>query len=247
MKKVCVVLLAGCLASAALAAELVVIESTSPDYIIGDILDAETNIVLAEGTEVLLIAEDGLIISLAGPYVGPPGGDETPGVSGALDALGQLVGFAETEAGDIGGVRGDASGEDFLAQEVDDNRTSPWLLHTGITGPQCVRADVEEPGYWREQNDADEPLEVKRVTSGETVTVVWQAGDNTVAWPDALPLLPDEMYLMRRGDQLRSTNLLLREVPAAVGNGGVAMVAFLAAEGCLSQARKELERLRDNR
>ena len=64
--------------------------------------------------------------------------------------------------------------------------------------------------------------------------------------PDALPLLADEMYLLRFGDQLRSTNLLVREVPTAVGDGGVAMVAFLAAKGCFSQARKELEHLRSN-
>ena len=247
MRNVCGVLLAICLSSAALAAELVVIESTSPDYTIGEILDAETNIVLEENVEIMLIAEDGLIISLAGPYDGALIRDEALGIPGALDALGQLVGYAETEAGDIGGVRGDASGEDFLAQEVEDHRTSPWLLHSAITGPQCVRADVEAPEFWRERNDADENLEVKRVTSGETVNIVWKAGSNTLAWPDTLPLLADEMYLLRLDDQLRSTNLLLREVPVAVGDGGAAMVAFLAAKGCLSQARKEFEQLRLNR
>lgn len=244
MKMVCVVLLATCLASTSLAAELVVIESTSPDYSVGDILDAETNIVLGEDMQIMLIAEDGMIISLAGPYVGPPGSDETPDATGAFDALGQLVGFAETEAGDIGGVRGDTTGDDYLSQEVDDHRTSPWLLHTVVTGPQCIREDAQEIGYWREQSDADELLEVKLVTSGETVTIEWQAGDNTVAWPDTLPRRVDEMYLLRLGDRLRSTNLLLREVPAAVADDGVAMVAFLAAKGCISQARMELDRLR---
>ncbi len=243
MRKVCLVLLAVCLPSAALAAEMVVLESTSPDYVVGEILDANINIVLGEDAEIMLIAEDGTIISLAGPYVGPPSRDDTLGVSGTFDALRQLVGYAEVEAGDIGGLRGDATGEDFLAQEVDDHRTSPWLLHTAITGPQCVRADVEEVRYWREQSDSDERLEVKRVTSGETVSIVWKAGDNTVARPDTLPLLADEMYLLRLGDQLRSTNLLVREVPAAVGDETVAMVAFLAAKGCISQARMELERL----
>jgi len=225
----------------------VVIESTSADYPVGEILDADTNIVLGEDVEIMLIAEDGMIISLAGPYTGPADNEGTPGVRGALDALGRLVGYAETEAGDIGGVRGAATGEEFLAQEVDDHRTSPWLLHTAITGPQCVRAGVEEPRYWREQNDADDRLEIKRVTSGETVIVAWKAGDNTAPWPGTLPLLADEMYLLRFGDQLRSTNLLVREVPATVSDGGIATVAFLAAKGCLSQARKELERIQENR
>ena len=247
MKKVCVVLLAICLSSTALTAEVVVIESTSADYPVGEILDADMNIVLGEDVEIILIAENGMIISLAGPYAGPADNEGTPGVRDAFDALGRLVGYAETEASDIGGVRGDATGEDFLAHEVDDHRTSPWLLHTAITGPQCIRAGVEDPRYWREQHDVDQRLEVERVTSGKSVIVAWQTGDNTVAWPSTLPLLVDEMYLLRFGDQLRSTNLLVREVPAKVGDGGIAMVAFLAAKGCLSQARKELERLHENR
>jgi len=237
MRNVCAVLLAICLSCTALAAEVVVIESTSADYPVGEILDADMNIVLGEDVEIILIAENGMIISLAGPYAGPADKEGTPGVRDALDALGRLVGYAETEASDIGGVRGDATGEDFLAH----------LLHTAITGPQCIRAGVEDPRYWREQHEVDQRLEVERVTSGKSVIVAWQTGDNTVAWPSTLPLLVDEMYLLRFGDQLRSTNLLVREVPAKVGDGGIAMVAFLAAKGCLSQARKELERLHENR
>ena len=244
MTRVCVVLLGICLASTALAAELVVIESTSPDHKIGDILDAETDVELGEDTEIMLIAEDGLVITLAGPYVGLPGRDQASGDSDALDALGRLVGYAETEASDIGGVRGGNRSDDFLVQEVADHRTSPWLLHTAITGPQCVRADDKEPEYWREPNDDAARLEVKRVTSGEIVTVTWQAGDNTIPWPATLPLMAEEMYLLRFDDQLRSTNLLVREVPAGVGERGIGMVAFLAARGCLTQARLELERLR---
>ena len=56
--------------------------------------------------------------------------------------------------------------------------------------------------------------------------------------------MAEEMYLLRFDDQLRSTNLLVREVPAGVGERGIGMVAFLAARGCLTQARLELERLR---
>lgn len=246
MRKICIVPLGVCLSSLVLAAELVVIESTSPDYLPGEILDTEINIVLDQDAEIILIAEDGTIVLLSGPYVGPPTGDETGSVSGALDALSQLVGYAEVDAGDIGGVRGDVTGENFLVQDVDDHRTSPWLLHAAITGPQCVRAEAEDDGYWREQSNSDERLEVKRVASGETVSIAWKAGDNTVAWPVSLPLLADEMYLLRLGDQLRSTNLLVREVPAAVNDDGVAMVAFLAAKGCISQARMVLDRLHRN-
>lgn len=243
MRTLCAALLSVCLPTVALAAELVVLESTSPTYQVANILDADKNIVLEENTQILLIAEDGTIISLAGPYSGLPRGDAASGAPGVLDVLRQIVGYAEAETADIGGVRGDAGGDDFMTRQVDDHRTSPWLLHVAITGRQCVRAGVTTPEYWREQSDTGERLTVKRVATGETATVVWKAGANTAAWPDAFPLRADEMYLLRLGDQLRSTNLLLREIPAPTGDDGRATVAFLAAKGCFLQARMELARL----
>lgn len=235
-----------CLPSLALAAELVVIESTSADYAAGEILGDEARIVLDESAEVTLIAEDGTIILLSGPYDGLPKNDETRDASAALDALGQLVGKAEADAGDIGGIRGIDANDEFLADDVEDHRTSPWLLHAGITGAQCFKADAQDNGYWREQSHSDELLQVKRLASGETVVIPWPAGDNMLSWPDSLPLNAGEMYLLRRGEELRSTNLLLHEIPATVGNDGAALVAFLAAEGCISQARIELDRLLRN-
>jgi len=244
MRNIFAIMMASILTAVAVAAELVVIESTSPDYLVGDILDDEGDLVLDEGAKITMIAEDGMVISLEGPHVGPPALDEVPAGSSVLDALGQLVGDAETQTGDIGGVRGDAIGEEYWQQTVDDHRTSPWMLHTAITGPQCVRENSTNVECWREQNDSEGRLEIKLLTSGEVATITWQAGDNAVAWPDALPILADEMYLLRLGDELRSTNLQLRVVPATVADQSVEMVAFLAANGCISQARMEFDRIR---
>ena len=91
MKKIYVVLLASCLSSVALSADVVVIESTSTDYPVGKILDADMNIVLGEDVEIMLIAEDGMIISLAGPYTGPADNEGTPGVRGAGVAALEVV------------------------------------------------------------------------------------------------------------------------------------------------------------
>jgi len=232
------------LSSLSLAAELVVVESSSPDYDVGQILDSQADIVLGEKAEVMLIAEDGAIVQLSGPYAGPPAATQLDSAGGALGALGQLVGQAEADAGDFGGVRGGTLDDGFLAQEIDDRRTSPWLLHTGITGPQCVVAGADDINYWREQGAAAARMEITRVSSGENVSIRWRDGESVAAWPESLPATPDEMYLLRFDDQLRSTNLLLRQVPAAVADNGMATVAFLAANGCISQARLEFERLR---
>ncbi len=244
MRYILALVLPGLLTVNAVAAELVVIESTSPEYRVGDIVEEGSDIVIGEGTQISLIAEDGMVISLQGPHSGPPALEATPAGSSVLDALGQLLGDAETAAEDIGGLRGDDSDDDYFRRAVDDHRTSPWMLHTAITGPQCVRENSGGLEFWREQNDNSERLLTKIVSSGETATVSWRAGDNTVAWPATLPVIAGEMYLLRSGDELRSTNLLLRAVPEAVADDSIQMVAFLAANGCIPQARMELARLR---
>lgn len=244
MNFVCRTLLALCLSPIVVAADLVILESTSPDYPSGEILDDTTQIELSEDGEITLIAEDGTIISLSGPFIGSPSLDAIQNVSGVLDALGRLVGTADVSATDIGGVRGDEEGDDFLARAVDDTRTSPWTLHTNITGAQCVIADAQEIRFWRENADNTEQLRVKHIGTASNNTIEWQAGNQTVTWPSGLPLVANDLYLVRLGDDLRSTTLQLREIPAAVNRDGVAVVAFLAAKGCISQARMEFDRLR---
>lgn len=237
-------LLALCLSPIVVAADLVVLESSSPNYESGEILEDTAQIVLAENGEITLIAEDGTIISLAGPFTGNPSLDQIQNASGVLEALGRLVGTADVSAADIGGVRGDQEDEDFLVQEVDDTRTSTWMLHTEITGAQCVIADAAEVIYWRENTGSTEQLWVKQLATANKVSIEWQAGDRTVTWPSELPFVADGLYLLRLGDDLRSTTLQVREIPAGVNQDGAAIVAFLAAKGCISQARMEFDRLR---
>ncbi|MEE8141224.1 MAG: hypothetical protein V3T66_09980, partial [Alphaproteobacteria bacterium] len=71
------------IAQGAFAGQLIVIDSTAPDLVRGQILDGSKPLGLAAGTRVTLVAEDGQVTTLKGPFSGRPGaGPGVPGGSG---------------------------------------------------------------------------------------------------------------------------------------------------------------------
>lgn len=227
------------------ATELVVIESTSPDYEPGTtITDADT-IVLAEGTSIVLISEDGIVIKLPGPFDGPLTPMNEEGGYDALRALGVLVGQAEIDARSIGGVRFGGGEYDDIdpSRDAEDSRENPWLVHTGIGGNQCLPQSRGQATYWREDATRAERLNVRNLASDESAAVAWGAGEHKLAWPGDIEMSLDEIYVLRKGDELRSVALVIRSVPDAVVDSEYATVAWLAARGCTSQARLALASL----
>ena len=63
----------------ALAGELVVIESTTPTFKPGQIVDTSVALSLPSGAHLKLLAEDGTVTNLKGPFSGPPPVAGTPG------------------------------------------------------------------------------------------------------------------------------------------------------------------------
>jgi len=231
------------------AAELVIVESSSPGYAVSQILSDTETVVLEKGTSIVLISEDGLVIEIEGPFEAQLSRGDGETSSDALAALGRLLTDAEIQARDIGGVRtGDAGFGSFDASaDVVDGRDSPWLLHAGMSGAQCLPRNAERVEYWREPNSNRERLVIERVSTGQSVELGWEAGAARTAWPRQLDLVADELYLVRPGDGVRSSAIVVHEVPEAITDNDVASVAWLAARGCVGQARLVLAALRGAR
>lgn len=230
----------------AFGSELVIVESTSPRYEVAQIISDADPIVLDEGTGIVLISEDGVIIGLAGPFEGPLTTDGTDEAYDALRALGVLIGQSEIEARDIGGVRYGSDDLDDVdpVRDVEDSRDSVWVLHSTMGGTQCVPADADRVSYWRENDGQSIDLNIKHLASGAATSAEWRAGDKTMPWPEDIDLVFDEVYLLRSGGELRSVALIVREVPASVTANDSATVAWLAANGCIAQARLAFAGLR---
>lgn len=220
------------------ATELVIVESTDASYAEGDTISDNETIVLEKGTRIILLSEDGITVAISGPFEGPPTPVESDDDYDVFTALGVLVGQAELDSRSIGGVRFASTEYKDIdpSRDVNDGRESPWFLHTGLGGAQCVPQATEQVTYWREDSSRDQILNVAHLASGETATIEWPAGTHTASWPDELPVLLDEVYVLRMKEDLRSVALVVRAVPEAVTGSEYAAVAWFAARGCTSQA-----------
>ncbi len=218
------------------AAEQVVLESNNARYTAGQTFDLSTVISLDEREFVLLATEDGRILRISGPYTGvatdAPDAPSDSEESNVRRAIRQLLGAGPAEAGGLGGVRGGSEARELLA----DTRPDPWLLHTEITGDQCVVRDTPVR-LWREQAGPPASAEVTDVAARESAPVRWRTDETSAKWPLAAQPLDDHVYLVRPAGELRSTAIRVHTLAPELTDKGLTTAAWLAARGCTAQAR----------
>jgi hypothetical protein len=215
---------------AARAAEIAVIESTSSRYMAGQLLDAATTLTLAVGESLTVATENARLIKIDGPHNGPATG-AAPDPSAVRRALAQLVVAERPAVGGVGGVRGDSDEE-----RGPDTRPDAWLLHAERSGDQCVVRGASI-GVWRET--AAQPLvaEVGASLAEGGAQIRWGAGQQRSTWPAQIALTDATVYLLRTTDSLRSVPIRLHLIEPALSGGGLPAAAWLAAKGCVDQAR----------
>ena len=217
------------------AAEIVVIESNAPAYASGRTLDAANPLVLTAEQFVVLATEDGRVLRFDGPRNEPvssaaPEADESP-ADEVIGALARLFGRQDPELGGIAGVR-DGGGDATTA----DRRPDVWLIHAEHTGDQCF-IPRRRPVFWRETATGAAHGEVEDIVARTTVRLEWLGEPQRALWPSALSPQSGRVYLVRPENDLRSAAIRLHAVPQGLAGDDVASVAWLAAKGCLSQAR----------
>jgi hypothetical protein len=218
---------------AAEAAEVVVLESTSPRYAAGQTVEAAQPVMLADGETLTIATEDGRLARIVGPYNGPPIGSEAD-ESVARRALAQLLATDRPEVGGIGGVRGDAPSESLT-----DTRPDTWFVHAERSGDQCA-LQGKNVQLWRENAGAAAAMEIRVSLDDTAAQARWNAGAHDTAWPDSVALTDGTIYLLRGEGAVRSVPMRLHLLPPGLGTPGLAAVAWLAARGCTEQARLAL-------
>lgn len=222
-----------CGLSRAEAAEVVVLESTSPRYMAGQIVDAAQPVTLMSDEALTIATEDGRLARIVGPYSGPAAGS-APDESAARRALALLLGADRPEVGGVGGVRGDTA-----AESATDTRPGVWFVHAERGGDQCVRQG-ESVQLWREDARSAAATEI-RVSLGDAAAQArWNAGEQGTAWPPSVGLADGTIYLLRAEGAVRSVPVRLHLLPSTLGAPGLATAVWLAARGCTDQARLAL-------
>lgn len=108
---------------------------------------------------------------------------------------------------------------------------SPWNLDITQSGKLCV-ANPAKLTLWRPQKD--DPIKLTIKGGGGEQTLDWAAGQDTIAWPSALPITSGAEYQLTQpdsGDMARVTFVTLANPPA----DSIGTAQSLIANGCDNQ------------
>ena len=134
----------------------------------------------------------------------------------------------------VGGVGGVGEGQE---EQAADTRPDPWFVHAQRSGDQCVLRG-SSVGVWRENPASDAAVvEVGASLADSSARIRWDAGQQRSTLPAEMALIDDTIYLLRPTDSLRSVPIRLHLLEPALSGGGQATAAWLAAKGCIDQAR----------
>ncbi len=230
------------MAQGAFAGQLIVIDSTTPELVPGQVVDGSKVLGVAAGARVTLIAEDGRVTTLKGPFSGRPGaGSGVPGGSGLIGSLSRLVAGRSADSGSLAAMRGSGGADPADA----------WAVNLVRSVNVCVRPGAT-PVLRRKKSGVAKVLTIKAVPDGAEKSVEWPAGSDRIGWPGGLALKDGGRYLARissrkslAGMSGRSTEttLVVHLVPGGLPNDAH-RAAWMAENGCIGQARALLAGLR---
>ena len=216
-------------ASAAWAADLVVLEARGVNLRPGQTIDSTRPLVLKQGQHVTLISPTGATLKLDGPYQKAPDADQgrATTVSGAL-AL--LVTQRQARIGEVGTTRGTAP--NVLPQ--------PWLLDASRAGTVCLRENSDAV-LWRPDATRDAQLTVAPADRSWKADAHWKAGADGIMVEAPAAIHGDATYLITLSGTQSAVKV--ESVPANLPNDSV-RTAWLAGKGCEAQAQALLRNAR---
>ena len=232
------------MAQGAFAGQLIVIDSTAPELAPGQVIDGSKVLGIAAGARVTLIAEDGRVTTLKGPFSGRPvpgSGPGVPGGSGLIGSLSRLVGGPSAASGALAVMRGSRGADPADA----------WAVNLVRSVNVCVRAGAT-PVLRRKKSRMARILTVKALPDGAEKSVEWPAGSDRIGWPEGLALTDGGRYLARvssrkslagMSGRTTETTLVVHLVPGGLPSDAH-RAAWMAENGCSGQARALLAGLR---
>jgi len=231
---------------------LVVFEAQGVKLAPGDSVDGAKPLTLDAGQTLTLIAEDGSVIKLHGPFSGAPRPAADTGNGSLSGSLAQLLTASAATSSALGASRDAASLLHPGGGGAGNSRSTPagsiggvtaddeippegWLVSVGSSGHRCV-LDNGELVFWRpDQGSLPEvPFTVSvSAANGWTGETRWPAGYTKLAAPDAMPRRDGAVYTVDAGHG--PANLTLHILPGKVRAAPV-LAAWMVEKGCPAQA-----------
>lgn len=217
----------------AVFADHIVLQSDTDEYSIGQVLQDPLTLLLNDGKHIVLMSEQGDVFDIDGPFTGAPNGSH-PDEFDLKKALSSLIDQAAHRHASLGSTR--LGGTRISAPEA----RPAWKLNPFETGSQCVIAGLPVR-FWRTEPNDELLLVMQRPGSVGTGEIFWPAGKSESDWPESIPIADDELYVVRRPGWMQNAMIRLKILPAAVTDNVESSVAWLAVNGCKSQAEMLLD------
>jgi hypothetical protein len=223
-------LLAGCLATAAAAADsLVVADARGGSLTPGQTIDAGQSLKLEAGQRVTLIATNGATIKLSGPFEGvpDPGGQRNVTVA---DALAKLATQSAQSTATLGAVRAPEGGE----------APDPWLVDVSASGHRCI-AKGAEVVLWRPPAAAEDTMALSPSDHAWEGKAKWPGGADRLRLPADFQAQDDAAYIVAVGG--KTSTITFHLLPPAIASDPM-RAAWMIDKGCAGQAKLLVSRLK---
>jgi hypothetical protein len=211
-------------ASAAVAAELVVVEARGISLKQGDVIDDANIVTLKDGQLLTLVAENGSILTLRGPY------DQTPASgTGGVDVASALGALTTGGARNVAGVVRSAAADVHLP--------APWLVDVSHPGVACLHAG-DKPVLWRASDAGSGTLTMMPADRSWRAQTQWPTGSPILQAPSNFPIKDGRTYLADFGG--KPVAVTLTQIPPKVKSARM-QAAWMLEKGCVAQAEALLK------
>jgi hypothetical protein len=210
------------LAWPALATPMIIVEARGGNLKPGMRIDSSRTVKLVEGEKIVLVAPDGRMSTLRGPYAGPAVRN-AGSVQNPRTALAALIATRNDRASSVGAVRSGASAAPL---------PEPWLIDISRGGDRCLKEGAK-PVWWRPESIAEQAFSVFPVDRSWRADYVWKPATDRMTPPDIVGLDDLKTFIVRADSQ--EYPLRINMIPRDIDDPLV-ISAWMLEKACVQQA-----------
>ncbi len=218
----------GCGLAPGVRAEAVVVASSAPGYVQGQLVADGQAVRLPDGANATLLFANGRLLRLRGPYDGVPGEMADSAASARAGPVDDR--FMQS---DLGAARA-------LGNPLEAALERALAIDLSVPGTRCVRAG-SPPTLRRPVDGGLDGMLLQDMAAGKRASISW-AGSASAPWPPGLPLTDGADFAALRPDGTPIGTLHVRLVDATAGP---ALAVGMASAGCTGQIGAAMAALRD--
>ncbi len=215
--------------------EMVVVNVEGAGLKKGTVIDGSQALTLREGAKVTLVSADGSFVTLQGPVTTTPSkhsnGQAAGSDSKVVEIIGALLSDEQRSTKALGVVRSANSGS-FAAPP------NEWAVSVEQSGARCIGGDVAV--LWRSDASSEANLSIRKAGSARSAKATWPKGQEFFTISQKV-FQDGQNYQVGLDD--RTVEIKVSVMPASL-NGPAEQAAWMAKNGCRSQALTMVERIR---